>query len=218
MELQGFIQRTFTCTADVAQAICRRARRHAYPAPRSIVRQGEACVDVYLLVIGRARALLITVDGGIIQLWEYGPGDLFGAVSAGRGSPETAEVAAVEDVQAAVFRGVDFLSLVERHACVGRALSQMLVRQLAHATELFVVRATLSATGRIYAELLRRAQEQGGRTISPPPVLADLALAIQSSRETVSRTINALQRRGIIDRDAEKLTIIAPARLEEMIR
>jgi len=48
-------------------------------------------------------------------------------------------------------------------------------------------------------------------------VLAEMALAIQSTRETVSRTINALERAGIIRRSPEDLVIIAPHRLEELV-
>ena len=63
-----------------------------------------------------------------------------------------------------------------------------------------VERTTLSATGRIYAELLRQANEADGRTIRPLPTMSELALIVQSTRETVSRTINDLERRGYIDR------------------
>jgi DNA-binding IclR family transcriptional regulator len=48
-------------------------------------------------------------------------------------------------------------------------------------------------------------------------VLSKLAVRVHSTRETVSRTINALERRGLIRRDGDALFIVAPQRLEEMI-
>jgi predicted transcriptional regulator len=48
-------------------------------------------------------------------------------------------------------------------------------------------------------------------------VLTSLAVRVNSTRETVSRSINALERRGIIRREADTLIIVAPHRLEEMI-
>jgi len=54
-------------------------------------------------------------------------------------------------------------------------------------------------------------------TIAPAPVLSQLALQVQSTRETVSRAISALEKRGIIRRDPQGLTVVAPHRLEELI-
>jgi CRP-like cAMP-binding protein len=217
VELQSFIQRTFACSPDVASAIAARAQKRGYPARGAMVRQGEPCTSTFLLVIGRARALLVTPDGRLVHLCDYAPGDLFGALNAAAGGVQVAEVAAVDHVEAAVFRAVDFLALLETYACVGLTLSKALVRQLGHLTGQMMARTTLSATGRVHAELLRLADAQGGLRISPPPVLSALALRVQSTRETVSRTIGALERRGIIRRDGEALTIVARRRLEEMV-
>ena len=80
-----------------------------------------------------------------------------------------------------------------------------------------IERTTLSATGRIYAALLRQAGEGDGRTIRPVPTMTELALIVQSTRETVSRTINDLERRGYITRDKDALMIVAPHRVQELI-
>jgi CRP/FNR family transcriptional regulator, cyclic AMP receptor protein len=77
--------------------------------------------------------------------------------------------------------------------------------------------ATLSAPGRIHAELLRQARAGEAMTIRRMPILSTFALHVQTSRETVSRTISALEKRGIIKRDADTLTVVAPHRLEELI-
>jgi DNA-binding GntR family transcriptional regulator len=78
-------------------------------------------------------------------------------------------------------------------------------------------RTTLSAAGRVHAELLRLARLGDGHSVRPVPVLAALAVRVHSTRETVSRAINALERRGIVRRDADALVIVAPHRLEELI-
>ena len=78
-------------------------------------------------------------------------------------------------------------------------------------------RLTLSANGRVHAELLRLARAQDGRWIRPLPVLSDLALRVQTARETVSRAVSALERRGIVQRHEDGLEIVAPARLEALI-
>jgi CRP-like cAMP-binding protein len=133
--------------------------------------------------------------------------------------PETedADVVAVDEVRAAVFLTLDFVALLEAHGCLAVLVSRTLLRQL-RATSLRVrERSTLSANGRVHAELLRLARLRDGRTVRPAPVLSTLATRIHSTRETVSRAINRLERRGIIRRDGEALLIVAPHRLEELI-
>jgi CRP-like cAMP-binding protein len=48
-------------------------------------------------------------------------------------------------------------------------------------------------------------------------VIAALALSAQTTRETGSRAINALERRGIIRRDDERLEILSRGLLEELV-
>ena len=123
----------------------------------------------------------------------------------------------VEDARALAFLALDFLALIETCACVGLALSRTLLRQLRATSEKMAERTTLSAAGRVHAERLRLARLGDGRSVKPPPVLAALAVRVQTTRETVSRTISALERRGIVRRDGEALIIVAPHRLEELI-
>ena len=75
----------------------------------------------------------------------------------------------------------------------------------------------LSAVGRVHAELLRQARQAQELTIRPAPVVADLAVQVATTRETASRAVNALDRRGIIRRGDDQLVVVAPHRLEELI-
>jgi len=69
--------------------------------------------------------------------------------------------------------------------------------------------------GRVYAELLRRADDEN--RISPAPIIAALAVSVQTTRETASRAISKLEHRGIIGRSKDHWEIIAPRQLEDMI-
>jgi len=101
--------------------------------------------------------------------------------------------------------------------CVALAVSRRLVARLGQITRRMVEGATLSANGRIHAELLRQARASDSMTISPAPILSAFALLVQSTRETVSRAISNLEKRGIIQRDEHTLRVVAPHRLEELI-
>src|ERR1700722_6838034 len=215
--LHEFLKDNFACSADVAASIGRRARDCRYAANATILKQGERAGAAFLLVVGRAQALTYGLEGQLVLLHEFMPGDFFGAIAHAEPAPEVADVVAVQDARAAVFLALDFLALIETHGCVGLAVSRMLLKQLHATAARMVARSTLSAAGRIHGELLRLARLADGHTVRPAPVLSALAVRVNSTRETVSRTINALERRGIIRREPDALIIVAPHRLEEMI-
>jgi CRP/FNR family cyclic AMP-dependent transcriptional regulator len=215
--LHDHLRRIFGCAPEVAAIIGARASDRAFPVRATLLRQGDTPEETYLLLTGRAQALLYGMDGQLVMLHEFGAGDIFGAVDHADRAPHEADIVAVEKTRAAVFLALDFLHLMETQGCVGLAVSRMLLRQLRAATGRMVERLTLSAAGRVYAELLRLARLGDGRSIRPAPVLAGLAVRIHTTRETVSRTISALERRGILRREDDGLVIVAPHRLEEMV-
>lgn len=212
-----FLQGVFACSEEVAEAIRQRAGQKGHPAGATILSQGGGAGETFLLVLGRAHALLYATDGQLVLLQEFLPGDLFGVVLPREPAADEAEVVAAEDSRTAVFTAYDFVALIERHSCVGLAVSRMLLKQLRDARERMVERTTLSAVGRVHAELLRLARAGDGRRIRPAPVFAALALRVQSTRETVSRAVNALERRGIVRREGDELVILAPHRLQELV-
>lgn len=213
--LVGFIADAFACPAEVADGIARRCADRSFPPHATLIRQGDVRGETFLLLLGLAHAFAYGAEGQGVLLHEYRPGDIFGAVVERQSPPSPTEVRAIEEVRAAVFLALDFLALVELHSVVGLAVSRMLLRQLQAATARMVERTTLSSVGRVHAEILRRAG--AARRISPPPVLADVAALVNTTRETASRAVNDLARRGIIRRDDDALVILSPRRLEELV-
>lgn len=217
LQFHEALMRMFVCGEDLARAIARKSSDRRYQAKAVIIKQGDDPAAAFLVLAGRAQALAYGMEGQLVLLHEFLPGDFFGTLATSVVSPDDADVIAVEAVRAALFVAVDFVSLAEAHGCIAIVLSQSLLRQLRSASLRMRERTTLSAVGRVHAELLRLARLGDGRTIHPAPILSALAVRVQSTRETVSRAINALERRGIIRREAEALIIVAPHRLEELV-
>ena len=208
----------FGCSEDVAAVIGARATDRRFPVRAVVLRQGDRVGETYLVVAGRAHALVVGTDGQQMLLNEFGAGDIFGAVGQPALERHAADVTAVAPLRTALFAAMDFLALLERHACVGLAVSRMLVRQLQVLNTRMVEEVILSAQGRVCAELLRLAEaSEDGRTIRPPPVNTHLALRVHTARETVSRIIGALERRGIVRRTPGALAIVSLRQLQDMI-
>lgn len=215
-DLLAFVARTFGCPADVATALLQRGSRRTY-APRAIViAAGGRTTNLFLVVSGHACAQLYTFDGRLVLLHEFAPGDLFGALDEESGTDES-EVVATDALCVTMFAAADFLALAQVHACISLALSRMLLRRLQALTNRMYERTSLSSAGRVHAELLRLARDGDGRTIRPIPIVTELAQRINTSRETASRAISALERRGIVRREEGSLVIVAPELLRDLV-
>ncbi len=216
-EVGSLLCRVFDCSEELAEQIRLRGRRRRYGARITIVNRGDKVSTLYVVIDGRAHALVYSIEGQAVLLHEYRSGDLFGVMSSPYAATHDADVVAIEDVEAFLLDGVVLALLAEQHACIGLALLRFMVERLQQTASRMYEHAALSAVGRVHAELLRQARASEDLTIRPSPVLSDIALRVSTTRETASRAVNALERRGIIRRDGEALKIVAPHRLEELI-
>ena len=216
---------TFGCGSDLAGVIAGKARLRDY-RPRATIAAGETPVEhVHLVVGGHARMMATALEGRSSVIEDYHQGDLFGeqGLFGPAGLPH--DVVAVRPSRVGAFANADFLGLMNNYAAVALAVSRLLVSRLHHAQRRLAEGATLSVRGRVCAELLRLARtgaaEGEGKAqdlrITPPPVLAQLALTVDSTRESVSRAISLLERRGLIRRQDDALILPAPHRLEELV-
>ncbi len=211
----AIIQSAFGCDTATAQTIDKKAHYLDHDAQTTIIWRGEEAEHACLMLAGRAQAVSYSASGQLILLYTYGAGDLFGEGAAlGVNQMSEAEIIATMTSEVGHFRNAVFIGLIESYSSVALAVSRLLTRRLSQTTRRMIEVSTLSTTGRIHNELLRQARANEDLTIKPAPVLSEFALLVQSTRETVSRAINQLEKKGIIRRDENGLTIVAPHRLE----
>ena len=211
------LSRVFGCPAELAAQIRMRGRLRDYRPRVHLVKSGDSISVLFVVIAGLAHAIVYSTEGQAVLLHEYRQGDFFGAMGSPLQSRHEADVIAATDVTSFLLDGRELALLAERHGCIGLALLKVMVDRLQRTESRMYEHAALSSIGRVHAELLRQARERPGLSISPAPVLTDLALRTSTTRETVSRAVNALERRGIIRRTADALVVVAPHRLEELV-
>jgi CRP/FNR family transcriptional regulator, cyclic AMP receptor protein len=209
--------RVFGCSPELADQILLRGRLRQYAVRANMVKQGDRISTLFVIVAGRAHALVYSIEGQAVLLHEYLSGDFFGAVSSPYSGTHEADVLVIDAVNAFLLDGGELALLAEQHGRIGLALLALMVRRLQQTASRMYEHAALSAVGRVHAELLRQARQSEGHAIRPCPIVSDLALRVSTTRETASRAVNALERRGIIRRDGDALVVVAPHRLEELI-
>jgi CRP/FNR family transcriptional regulator, cyclic AMP receptor protein len=186
-------------------------RKFEHRAP--IARRGDSSEHLYLVIDGIASADLFSVDGQHARLAGYGPGELFGAYP----EPVThrADISAVGDLSVLIIETRVIAALAAHHAAIAQGVALLMARQLDMVLDRMAARIGLSATGRCYQALLAQSDDEGW--IRPLPVLSALAIGVNTTRETASRALAQLVRRGIIVRHEGGLKIVSRRMLEELI-
>ncbi len=203
----------FSCSHREAEKLNDAMSFKTYHHKDILAHQGDVGSTIWIVLDGRAQLQIGGVDGQIQLLASHGPGELFGAFPHER--VVVSHVIAQNQLSVLEISTAKLTALLKVNQELSNGMSKILGRQYNAVLDRMAARITLTAKGRVYSELLRQGGDNG--VISPPPMVSGLAMIAQTTRETASRAINALERRGIIQRDAERLEIISTALLKDMI-
>ena len=212
---QAVLQQAFGCGAALAGTIAALGRAAEHPRGAVLWPRGDDGA-ASLLTLGRAAELAYGCEGAALVLHALAPGEFFGEI-VGSGGESNTQVEALSDGAATYFAAAALVRLMESYPLVALAMARHLSARIAAMRQRMLETALLSASGRIAAELLRQARAAPDGVIRPLPVWSELAVIVQSTRETVSRTVSGLEKRGVLKRVDGGLALIAPHRLEELV-
>lgn len=106
-------------------AIADAATEIAYPAGRTIVRQGEVGTGFFMIISGGAR---VERDGANVA--DLGPGEFFGELSLLDGGPRIAQVIAVEPTDCLAIASWDFEPILATKPGVALAILREVAQRL----------------------------------------------------------------------------------------
>lgn len=183
--------------------------------------QGEPLKMVGFILSGKASAISYSVDGNETWISEYVEGQFIGLMSLLTHDSSKFEIRATSKLTVKVLSHDIMLRLMRENLALTQIITQDLASRLNTSISDLVNVHTLSVKGRVCAELIRLAFPIGispdRHIIRPSPVIVELARRLNSTRETVSRTISELQRKGILAREPGALIISDPNRLQQAI-
>lgn len=204
------------------QSISDRTTTRTYKSGSVIALQGEDAQKIGYVLDGRAKAVSFTKNGEATWVGYFQLGDFFGHTAWLSENPPPFEIIAETDVKVLFVAAATMNELLTEQENLGLELAKDLASRLDQMTQRLIEAFTLSAKGRICAELTRLSRVIGiapdTRIIRPNPVLVDLAERVNSTRETVSRTVSDLQKKGILAREPGAIIITNPDRLRDGIR
>ncbi|MBI3811578.1 MAG: Crp/Fnr family transcriptional regulator [Nitrospirae bacterium] len=198
----------------------RLVKTRAYSKGAIILQEDDPGEAMFMIVSGRAKVVHLSEDGREIILDMLGQGDFFGEMALLDQEPRSAHVTAVEPTELLVLERSAFLNQVEREPKIAIKMLIELSRRLRRADEKIQDLVLLDVYGRVARMLLRLARLHGkpledGFIITRLPTHHELADMVGASRETVSRVLADLTRRGVV-RNSGRMLIIEKG--EEMLR
>ena len=207
------ISACFGCGHDSARVLAHAMIERRFERRMPVAIRGDAARQFYLVLEGGVVAEIYGLDGQQAQLARHGPGEVFGAYPAP--STHRADIRTNCDTTLLAIATTELAALAQDHAEIGAGVARLLARQLDLLLDRMASRIGLSAVGRFQKALLQLADHEG--VIKPAPVISALALSVNTTRETGSRALAALLRRGIVERQDDKLRVVSRRMLEEMI-
>ncbi|WP_137786183.1 Crp/Fnr family transcriptional regulator [Sphingomonas sp. 3P27F8] len=210
------IRASFRCDAPVAESILLKSRKARHRRRAVLYSSSADEKDALVLLQGSAHEMAYGRSGQSLKIDQFSKGDLFGDFIDGNQDTAT-EVIGQTETRTAALSPASLNGFMECHPCVAHAVLHHTFRQYSKLKSLVVDGLLLSGTGRICAEILRLCDASEDGVIRPSPVVSRLALQLNLSRGTASRTLSNLEKKGIIEWTAEGLKVVSRHRLEEMI-
>lgn len=182
--------------------------------------QDDSC-DIYFLISGALLAVFWTEEGREIVFSRFPQGAYFGELAALDGTPRSLAVVAKSEARVLAMKQDSFIQLFNQVPVIRDRIVRQLVGRIRSLTERNMEMTTLSVEQRVGTYLLRLAAEDGklsqGAVINDAPTHSEIAGSIGANREMVSRSISKLAKRGAIRSARQRIEILDPGILSELV-
>ena len=180
-------------------------------AAELIFAEGDACEGFYVVESGELKIFKTAPSGREQILTIERPGDSVAEVPVFDGGPYPASAMAIVDSTLLFISKRDFRGVVLEHPEVGLKVLKAVGRRLRRLVSLIEELSFTTVRGRLIAQLLRLVRMDGvptarGHEVTLPSNL-ELASAIGTVRELVSRNLGRLQAEGLVRLDGKRMIV-----------
>jgi CRP-like cAMP-binding protein len=188
-------------TEEELKDIASNFRRIKYPAGNMIVMTEDMGQTFYVIENGRVKISLASENLQEVTISLLGAGDFFGEMSMLDESGRAADVVALNETTVLVIQRDHFLNFMHKYPSISINLLRVLCERLRKVNKR-VRSKNLSSNGKVIQALLEVAEEQATiikeGTLLPLLTHQEWAFYADVSRETFTRSINALKKSGLV--------------------
>ncbi|AFZ34240.1 transcriptional regulator, Crp/Fnr family [Stanieria cyanosphaera PCC 7437] len=192
----------------------------SHPPNQIILLENDWGGSVYFILEGWVKIRTYNLDGKEVTLNIIGQGEIFGEMAALDKMPRSTDAITLTPTIIGRIPSQKFVDLITTEPLAGVRLAQLMAKRLRQVNRRLQLREA-NSTSRVADAILFLVEGQGqiGETGTAIPNLPHREISSLSglARETVTRVLTKLEKRGIIKRDADLLTIPDLPALENMI-
>lgn len=194
------------------------SRRH--PANQVILLENDWGSSVYFILEGWVKIRTYNLDGKEVTLNILGKGELFGEMAPLEEVPRSTDVITLVPTVIGSMPASDFVNLLNTQPLAGIRLSQLMARRLRQVNRRLRLRES-DSTSRVADIILFLADGQGQRSASgveiPNLPHRELSSLSGLARETVTRVLSKLEKKGLIVREKDLMSIPDLDALERLL-
>jgi CRP/FNR family transcriptional regulator, cyclic AMP receptor protein len=182
--------------------------------------ENEADTSLFVIIEGQVKVSRVSDDGKEVILTILGESDFFGEMAILDGSNRSANVTAMTDTEMFIIQRSDFLNLLQTHPEIAISLLVELAHRLRAADMKIKSLSLKDAEGKVATVILQLADDvgkikNGTVEIERLPFQHDLANMAGTSRETISRTLHAFAKKGMVELNGSNLKIVNYEKFKE---
>lgn len=190
------------------QVIAQCSQLGAAKQDQEILTRGSIVSYLTFVVSGRLQSTEISDDGRVIGVTILVPGDIIGCLTLVDGQPVTNSLRTLEDTQMLLVPMPFAKSLVTTQPLIASRVMQLLAQSVRHSVKERSMLCLPNAFHRVFSQLnLLVNNTAAQRQIHHVPRQQDIAMMVNTSRETVSRALQLLIKNGVLKKTGHQLHI-----------
>jgi len=203
----------FKDVPECARAVLAEAMILRPVARREVVlHKGQGGEGMGFLLDGRLQGTDFTLDGREVGLYFVSSGECFGELAVVDGLPSPEYVVALVKSEILFLPEDSARQALLSTPSLAQAVLVRLAARVRVGTEQRALLAVASPMQRLCSQLLALVDPSSG-AIPYAPTQQELAIMINTTRETVTRNFQVLQSRGIVSRQGDVMAVASPDRL-----
>lgn len=202
------------------QQTIRHISTRQHPANQVILLEHDWGGSVYFILSGWIKIRTHNLDGKEVTLNIIGKGEIIGEMAAIEEAPRSTDAITLTPAEVCSIPAAEFYNLLQTYPLAGIRLAQLIAKRLRQLNRRLRLREAESLT-RVADTLLFLAEGQGRNTdkgvVIPNLPHRELSSISGLARETVTRSLTKLEKRGLIQRNLDILSIPNLEALEDMV-
>ncbi len=204
---KGLDQETLTTVARLMSS-------RNYLSHDIIIRKGDGADHLAFLLEGKLQVVDVTEDGREIGIHFISPGAYFGELSVIDGQPRSASVVSVKPSEVAFLPSAQARALIFNRPLVAERFLTHFAQIVRASSRQRTLLSIPNAFQRVFAQLQQFVRDTNeGQVIEGLPKQHEIAIMVNTSRETVSRALHTLMKMNIVEKKGTIFIVNRPEQL-----